>query len=67
MASTVSPILNYNQLKFTEEFLVTDSFSRLLSPRKAGSDIFQWYVGHDPYNSADCEAFMLRIAQRLIP
>lgn len=43
--------------------VVTNGFFAMLNrPRKIfKAPVFRWYRGHDPYNSADDEAFMERL------
>lgn len=58
------PYLTYDQIKYIQKFVLTDTLASILSPCKPRDDVFYWYNGHDPYNSADNHAFMERIARR---
>jgi len=53
-------ILTYDQIQHIQKFVLTDVLASILSPCKPRDDVFYWYVGHDPYNSADNHAFMAR-------
>jgi len=54
-------ILTYDQIKHIHKFVMTDTLKNILSPQKPRDDIIYWYMGHDPYNSADDHAFMARV------
>ncbi len=63
-------ILLAEQIKHMQDEMIAQALTygfcaTLIKPREMYVEpVFHWYVGHDPYNSADNVAFMDRVAAR---
>lgn len=66
----IKTVLNWSDVHlrtaFFTELQPKPVFLDFIYPRRrAGTDTFHWYVGHDPYNSLDNIAFMDRLVSRV--